>query len=347
MAAGCLCMAAGCSISYESGAGSKTVAAPSGGSTAGQYSIVIHGGAGTLSKDGFDGSYEPEFRAKLQEALEAGEAVLKADGSSLDAVVAAIKVLEDCPLFNAGKGAVLNAAGNAELDSSIMEGSSKRAGAVAGVHRIKNPITAARAVMEKTPHVLLVADGADAFAAEVGLDMVSPEYFVTEKNRKDWEKWKEKQALKKAADAAGEGERLGRKHGTVGAVARDRRGNLAAGTSTGGMQFKRPGRVGDSPIIGAGTYADNRNCAISATGHGEYFIRHAVTHDITSLMAYRDYSLEQAAHEVIHNTLVKAGGEGGIIAIDRAGNIVTKFNSAGMFRAGRREGEKGFVIVEK
>lgn len=301
----------------------------------GKIAIAIHGGAGTIRRGDLTPELEAEYRAALEQALRAGYAVLEAGGSSLDAVVAAIVVMEDSPLFNAGKGAVFTNAGTNELDAAIMDGSNLAAGAVAGVKRVKNPIKLARAVMEKSPHVLLIGEGAEAFAAEQGIEMVDPSYFFTERR---WEQLQRAKAQEGGTNAAATGPRRAElgpddlELGTVGAVALDRAGNLAAGTSTGGMTNKRWGRVGDVPIIGAGTYADNETCAVSATGHGEYFIRNVVAHDICSIVRYTGAPLAEAAERVVMQKLVERGGEGGVIAIDRAGNIVMTFNSEGMYR---------------
>ena len=290
--------------------------------------LVIHGGAGTILRRDLTAEAEKAFRQKLGEALRAGHAVLNGGGSSLDAVEAAIRVMEDSPLFNAGRGAVFNSKGEHELDASIMEGRTLMAGAVAGVRGIRNPITAARAVMEKSPHVMLVADGAEEFARAQGIDFEPPEYFHDDKRWKQLERAraKDEQALDHTPGDADE------KFGTVGAVALDRDGNLAAGTSTGGMTNKKFGRVGDSPIIGAGTFADNASCAVSCTGHGEYFIRAGAARDIAALMAYKDWSVEKAASEVIHNRVGKLGGTGGAIALDAEGNFAMAFNTPGMYR---------------
>jgi len=277
-----------------------------------EYVLVIHGGAGVMDRKNFTSEAEQAYLDKLQEALDSGEAILKSGGTALDAVTVAVLVLEDSPLFNAGRGAVFSETGENEMDASIMSGIDLSAGAVAGVRTIKNPILAARAVMEQTKHVLLVRDGAEKFAAEAGLEIVDPAWFFDQK-RYD--------ALQRA-----------RQHGTVGAVALDRHGNLAAATSTGGMTNKKTGRVGDTPIIGAGTYANNNTCAVSATGHGEYFIRYAVAHDISALMEYKGLTLEAAAHEVIFQKLLPVGGTGGVIAVDRNGNYTMPFNTSGMFR---------------
>ena len=283
------------------------------------YVLVIHGGAGVITKKNMTPEKEKAYTEKMKEALKAGEQVLKNGGEALDAVTAAITVMEDSPLFNAGKGAVFTAEGTNEMDASIMDGRDLNAGAVAGVRHIKNPILAARVVMEKTPHVLITGEGAEAVAEKNGLEIVDTSYFFTQRR---WDSYlKVKQKMEESE-----------KHGTVGAVALDMHGNLAAGTSTGGMTYKMKGRVGDSPIIGAGTYADNNTCAVSATGHGEYFIRYAVCYDITALMKYKGLTLEEAANEVIMHKLKDVGGDGGIIAVDKDGNISMTFNTPGMFR---------------
>jgi beta-aspartyl-peptidase (threonine type) len=277
-----------------------------------EYVLVIHGGAGVMERKDFTPELEKEYLDKLKEALDTGESILKSGGTSLDAVTAVVVMLENSPLFNAGKGSVFSETGENEMDASVMNGKDLSAGAVAGVRTIKNPILAARKVMEESKHVLLVRDGAEKFAKENSVEIVDPAYFFTQK-RYD--------ALLKA-----------REHGTVGAVALDKAGNLAAATSTGGMTNKMTGRVGDTPIIGAGTYANNSTCAISATGHGEFFIRYAVGHDISALMEYKSMGLEEAAHEVIFNKLLPAGGTGGVIAVDKDGNYTMTFNTSGMFR---------------
>ncbi len=282
------------------------------------WAMAIHGGAGTILKENMTPELEKQYEEKLTEALQAGAEILKNDGSSLDAVTAAIQVMENSPLFNAGKGAVFTAEGTNEMDASIMDGNNLMAGAVAGVKHIKNPILAARAVMEQSPHVMLIGTGAEDFAQSQGLQLIDSTYFFTQ-NR--WESY-----LKAKQKAQNE------KFGTCGAVALDQQGNLAAGTSTGGMTYKMKGRVGDSPIIGAGTYADNNSCAVSATGHGEYFIRNVVAFQVGSLMKYKNLTLDQAAHFVVDEVLQPGAGDGGIIAIDTLGNISMPFNTAGMYR---------------
>jgi L-asparaginase / beta-aspartyl-peptidase len=289
------------------------------------YVIAIHGGAGVWRKE-LTPERERQSREAMTTALRAGELVLKTNGISLDAVEAAVRVLEDSPLFNAGKGAVLNSAGKAELDASLMDGATQRAGAVASVHRIKNPISAARMVMEKSPHVLLMGDGAEEFVKGQGMKLVSPGYFITPFRQ---EQLKRKQQEAKALKSAAVESR--NMMGTVGAVALDAHGNLAAATSTGGMVNKSFGRVGDSPIIGAGTYANNATCAVSSTGHGEYFIRAAVAHNVSALMKYKGLKLIDAAEQGLKEAK-DLGGTGGLIALDRSGNVAMPFNTEGMFR---------------
>lgn len=296
-----------------------------------EYVLVIHGGAGTILKKNMTDQQEAKYVEKLKEALTTGENILKNGGTSLDAVTKAIMVMEDSPLFNAGKGAVFTAEGQNEMDASIMDGQDLNAGAVAGVRHIKNPILAARAVMEESPHVMLVGEGAEIFAEKEGLEIVDTSYFFTE-NR-----WKSFLKAKTNAE----------KHGTVGAVALDKYGNLAAATSTGGMTYKMKGRVGDSPIIGAGTYADNNTCAVSATGHGEYFIRNVVAYDISALMKYKRLSLSEAANEVIMKKLKKIDAHGGIIAVDKDGNFTMTFNTEGMYRGYVASEGKSEVLIYK
>jgi beta-aspartyl-peptidase (threonine type) len=286
------------------------------------HAIAIHGGAGTLSAADLTPENERGYRAGLERALRAGFAILDAGGTSLDAVVAAVQALEDDPLFNAGRGAVVAANGQHELDASIMDGADLRAGAVTGVRHVRSPIALARLVMERSPHVMLAGPGAEEFALEQGLAPVANAYFATERRRLELERM-----LRGELESGRES-----LMGTVGAVALDARGNLAAATSTGGMTGKKWGRVGDSPIIGAGTYAANDCCAVSATGHGEYFIRAAVAHEIASLMRYRGLGVEAAASDVVMHQLVRLGGSGGVVAIGRDGAIAMPFNSEGMLR---------------
>lgn len=292
-----------------------------------RFGIAIHGGAGTIPRETMTPEREAAYHAALQEALRTGSAILEDGGSALDAVTAAVRVLEDNPLFNAGRGAVFTADERNELDAAIMDGATLNAGAVAAVTRIRHPVDLARAVMERSPHVLLIGAGAEAFAAEQGFEFVDPSWFRTDERL---------QQLRRAQEARRNGAEASLPRtfafGTVGAVALDRDGNLAAATSTGGMTNKRWGRVGDVPVIGAGTYAENATAAISATGHGEYFIRSVVAHEIAARMRLQGKSLRQAADEVVMGLLVERGGEGGIIAIDREANVTMPFNSSGMYR---------------
>ena len=293
----------------------------------GNIMLVMHGGAGTITRQSMTPEMEQQYRAGMEAALRAGHAVLAKGGSSLDAVESAVRALEDNPLFNAGKGAVFTHEGRNELDASIMNGRTKAAGSVAGVSIIRNPISAARAVMEKSEHVMMVGRGAELFATKMGLEVVDPSYFWTER------RWKslQNELLKEKGQASLAAE-PDKKFGTVGAVALDRAGNLAAATSTGGMTNKKYGRVGDAPIIGAGTYAENESCAVSGTGHGEFFIRWTVAYDIAALVKYRGLSVEAAANEVIHKKLAPVKGEGGVIVLDAKGNFAMPFNSEGMYR---------------
>jgi len=292
--------------------------------------LVVHGGAGTITRATMTPEAEQQYRAALEQSLKAGHAVLAKGGSSLDAVETAVRVLEDNPLFNAGKGAVFTHDGKNELDASIMNGKTKAAGSVAGVSIIRNPISAARAVMEKSEHVMMAGRGAELFATSLGLEIVDPQYFWTERRWKSLQQELIKeQGQKPQAVLDGPDEK---KFGTVGAVAVDRLGNLAAGTSTGGMTNKKYGRVGDAPIIGAGTYAENESVAVSGTGHGEFFIRWTVAYDIAALVKYRGMSVAAAAEEVVHKKLAPAKGEGGVIALDAKGNFAMPFNSEGMYR---------------
>ncbi len=307
-----------------------------------KFGIVLHGGAGNITPQNLPPERAEQYRTKLKEALLTGYNILKNGGSSLDAVESAIKVLENSPLFNAAKGAVMTDVGTCELDASIMDGSNINAGAVAGVKHIKNPIVAARKVMELSPHVLLAGDGADTFAKEIGLRTVPNSYFYTPRRLKQFKKYK----AQKKQTSANENSSF-KKFGTVGCVALDIHGNLAAGTSTGGIPFKKFGRIGDSPIIGAGTYANNQTCAISCTGQGEYFIRNVVAYDISALMEYKNLSLKEAATRVIMKKLVKQKAEGGMIGIDRNGNIVTVFNSPGMFRAWATDSQSPVIKMFK
>ncbi len=301
------------------------------------HGIAIHGGAGTLPRSEMSTQAELQYRAGLKQAIDAGFAVLEAGGGSVEAVTRAVVLLEDNPLFNAGRGAVFTLDGRNELDASIMDGASLKAGAVAGVTRIKNPIELARAVMEQSEHVMLAGAGAEEFAHSVGFAFVPQSYFFTA------ERWRQLERIRGGDKSLSA---LTISHvGTVGAVAVDGEGRLAAATSTGGMTGKRFQRIGDSPIIGAGTYADDRGCAVSATGHGEIFIRAAVAHDICARMRYAGRSLADAVHEVILGELPPLGGDGGVIAVDPNGEIAMEFNSEGMFRASRKAGEEAYVAI--
>lgn len=308
--------------------------------------LVIHGGAGTIRKQDMTAEREIAYRQALQHALDSGYAVLNKGGKSLDAVIAAITILEDSPLFNAGKGAVFTYSGRNELDASIMDGSNLKAGAVAGVTTIKNPIKAAYAVMTESEHVMLAGRGAEAFAQEHGLEIVDPSYFVDSARFQHYLNRRKNETTK---DAASRDNDIQKKFGTVGAVALDQHGNIAAGTSTGGMSDKKYGRVGDSPIIGAGTYAKNSTCGISSTGWGEFFIRLSVAHDVSAMMEYGGLSLQEAADSVIMRKLPSLGGDGGLIGLDNKGNISMPFNTAGMFRGYiRAEGEaKTFIYADE
>lgn len=313
------------------------------------WAIVVHGGAGVIERSTMDAKTEAAYRAAMKQATEAGGKVLDGGGTSLDAIEAAIHILEDDPLFNSGRGAVFTADGKNELDSAIMDGATLNAGAVAGVTRTRHPISLARAVMEKSPHVMLVGSGADAFAAHVGLEQVDPSYFFTERRWQSLLKELKKEGLPIPARPAGAPPEPAQpvaeieppeahKYGTVGVVALDRKGNIAAGTSTGGTQAKRWGRVGDSPIIGAGTYASNQSCAVSATGTGEYFIRLTVAREVCALVQYKGMKLQDAADHVIHKELQDLHGDGGIIAITPDGQLAWSFNTPGMYRARLKEG---------
>jgi L-asparaginase / beta-aspartyl-peptidase len=299
--------------------------------------IVVHGGAGTLRREAMTPEREAAYHEALGRALDAGYEVLERGGSSLDAVVAAVRILEDAPLFNAGRGAVLNRDGEAELDAAVMDGRNREAGAVASVRTVRNPVELARLVMQQSPHVLLAGAGAEAFAAERNVTLVPNVWFRTPERERQLQ-----DVLRRREDANAAALEPAHRFGTVGAVAIDRHGNLAAATSTGGTTAKHPGRIGDAPLIGAGTYADNAACAVSATGQGEFFIRSVAAHDICALHAYRRLSLAAAAREVVQGKLRTMGAEGGVIALDPEGNVVMEFNTSGMYRgvrtsAGRRE----------
>jgi beta-aspartyl-peptidase (threonine type) len=301
------------------------------------FGIVIHGGAGTILKENMSDSLEQAYKAKLEEAIRTGHEILANGGTAIEAVQRTINVMEDSPLFNAGKGAVFTNEGKNELDASIMDGATLNAGAVAGVTTVKNPINLAYEVMENSEHVMMAGKGAETFAEKNGLEIVAPEYFYTENRFRSLERIRDKEKTELDHDdnraAFVDPYIKDSKYGTVGAAALDKHGNLAAGTSTGGMTNKRWGRIGDAPIIGAGTYANNKTCAVSGTGWGEFFIRGVVAYDISALMEYKGLSLEEAAREVIQKKNPELGGNGGIIAIDGAGNVAMEFNTAGMYRA--------------
>ncbi|NIX75296.1 isoaspartyl peptidase/L-asparaginase family protein [Microvirga terricola] len=295
-------------------------------STHDDFVLAIHGGAGTILRSKMTPEREAAYHAGLRRALEAGRAVLADGGAALDAVTAAVMALEDEPLFNAGRGAVYTSAGKQEMDAAIMDGRDRAAGAVAGIFGPRNPILAARAVMEHSGHVFLIGESAMNFCRARGLSFEDASYFYTE------QRWNALQETLAMRNSGAEDQDESRKHGTVGAVARDRKGHLAAATSTGGMTAKAPGRVGDSPVIGAGTWADNATCAVSGTGHGEIFIRYAAGHEIASLMRYAGKSLEEASRVVVMDMLAPVGGSGGIIAVDHTGAVSLPFNCSGMYR---------------
>jgi L-asparaginase / beta-aspartyl-peptidase len=290
------------------------------------YSLAIHGGAGTILKEEMTDEKEAAYHDALAEALHVGEKVLAGGGSAMDAVCAAVCALEDCPLFNAGRGSVYNAGGQQEMDASVMDGATLAAGAVAGIQGIRNPVLLAREVMAHSGHVLLVGEGAMQFAESRGWERTPEAWFHDDFRYRQWLVLRDSDHV--VLDHSG----ADKKFGTVGAVAMDRRGDLAAATSTGGMTNKRFGRVGDSPLIGAGNYASNATCAVSCTGSGEYFIRGVVAYDVSCLMEYRGLSLMEACEEVVHRRLVRLGGDGGLIAVDALGNVALPFNTAGMYR---------------
>ena len=315
------------------------------------WAIVVHGGAGVIEKSALGPEGDRVYREGLDRAIRAGAAVLDKGGSAMDAVEATLHVFEDDPHFNAGKGAVFTREGKNEMDASIMDGSNLKAGAVAGVQRVHSPISAARAVMDKSPHVMIAGRGADEFAASVGLKMEDPSYFFTESRWDSLVKQLKKQGMPippRPAGVPAEGEKIpvaqldesddSGVHGTTGVAVLDKNGNIAAGTSTGGMQGKMPGRIGDSPIIGAGTYASNQSCAVSGTGTGEYFIRLGVAREVCNLVQYRHMKLQDAVDEVIHKELEALHGDGGVIAITPDGQLAWSFNTPGMFRARLVEG---------
>jgi len=314
------------------------------------FAIVIHGGAGGIKKEYFTEEQQEAYKAKLQEALNAGYAVLEKGGISLDAVQAAINVMEDSPLFNAGKGSVYNSEGNQEMDAAIMDGKTLNSGAIAGVNHIKNPILAARIVMDSSSHVLLSGKGAEIMASKYGIEMVDSSYFFTEKRMNQLKELqgKEKTKLDHTAFLIKNELIDDHKFGTVGAVAIDKNGNIASGTSTGGMTNKKYGRIGDVPIIGAGTYANNETCGISATGTGEYFIRTVAAHEVSSLIKYKGVTPANALNEVLFKQIGPLGGEGGMILLDKYGDVYWDFNSTGMFRGYKKSnGENNVKMFEK
>lgn len=305
-----------------------------------KFGIVLHGGAGVIKKENMTDSLQKAYEEKLEEAINVGHKILFEGGTAMEAVQKTINVMENSPLFNSGKGAVLNADGIAELDASVMDGKTKNAGAISGVQHIKNPVNLAIKVMNESDHVMLSASGAEEFAKMHDLEFVENSYFITERRKKALESSK----AKEQGLSSNEFYLSNEKYGTVGCAALDKDGNLAAGTSTGGMTNKKFGRIGDSPIIGAGTYANNKTCAISATGHGEFFIRNVVAHDISAMMEYQGINLEKAAQRVIQKKLTDLGGTGGIIGIDSKGKVVMEFNTPGMFRATKNV--KGETIIK-
>lgn len=316
-----------------------------------KYAIAIHGGAGTILQSTMTAEKEQAYKNALQDAIDAGEIILKKGGTALDAVELAIVSLENNPLFNAGKGAVFTNTGTHEMDASIMNGKDLKAGAVAGVSNIKNPISLSKAVMEKSEHVFLAGLGAIDFAKKINAEFANDDYFFVQMRYEQLQKAKESDTMildhTEDNPDSNRYENGEKKFGTVGAVAIDVHGDLAAGTSTGGMTNKKYGRVGDSPVIGAGTYANNNTCAISCTGHGEFFIRSVVAYDISCLMEYKGLSLKEACDIVVMNKLVKIGGEGGLIAIDNKGNIELPFNSEGMYRAKKSSDSDIFIGIYK
>jgi beta-aspartyl-peptidase (threonine type) len=311
------------------------------------FALVIHGGAGTILKSNITPELEKAYSDKLNEALKAGYDTLSKGGTSLDAIVVSIRIMEDSPLFNAGKGSVFTADGLNEMDAAIMDGKTLKAGSVAGVHILKNPITAARCVMEKSQHVMMVGAGAEKFARTCNCDTADAAYFFDQKRWDQLQKIKNEEKTKLDHGSLTPSAYPDQKFGTVGVAALDKYGNIAAGTSTGGMTNKKYGRVGDAPIIGAGTYANNKTCAISCTGHGEFFMRSVVAHDVSALMEYKGLSLEKAADEVVNKKLKEMGGEGGLIGIDAKGNITMPFNSAGMYRGYMKSDGKKEILIYK
>lgn len=307
-----------------------------------KYSVAIHGGAGTLLRGQMTAEKEKDYKANLEKALKNAYELLETGATALDAVEEAVRVLEDSPLFNAGKGSVFTADGTHEMDAAIMEGKDLHAGAVTLIKGIKNPISLARDVMEKSSHVFLAGEGALNFARSLGYTFEEEDYFYDEFRHKQWLEIKDSDKFQLDHSSSRD-----TKFGTVGAVACDKEGNVAAATSTGGMTNKRFGRVGDSPVIGAGNYANNSTCAVSCTGSGEYFLRGVVAYDVSALMEFKGLSLEAAANEVVHTRLLKIGGDGGLIAVDAAGNIVLPFNTEGMYRAYQTSGGLREIAIYK
>lgn len=307
-----------------------------------EYALVIHGGAGTITRENMTEDTEKQIRAALNKALDLGQNILKQDGTAMDAVCESIKFLENSPFFNAGKGSVFTYEGTNEMDASIMRGSDLEAGAVGGITNIKNPITAARAVLEKSQHVMLVGRGAEQFAEINNLDTEEPSYFFTKRRWNSLQKVLEKEKDTGSIDFRNPDY----KYGTVGAVALDKHGDIVAGTSTGGMTAKKFDRIGDSPVIGAGTYANNKTCGVSCTGHGEFFIRYAVAHDVSAMMEYKEVSLEEAADHIINEKLKSVNGSGGLIALDKNGNVAMPFNTSGMYRGYVNDNERYVAIYD-
>ena len=295
-----------------------------------KFSIAIHGGAGTLLKGQMTSEKETAYKQVLEKALERGYSILETGGSATDAVEGSVKMLEDSPLFNAGKGSVFTAEGTHEMDAAIMEGKDLQAGAISLITGIQNPVSLARDVMEKSEHVFLAGEGAIKFASENNFDILKPDYFYDELRYQQWQEIKGSDSFQLDHSVKKDS-----KFGTVGAVACDQSGNIAAATSTGGMTNKKWGRVGDSPMIGAGNYANNKTCAVSCTGSGEFFIRGVVAYDVSCLMEYKGWSIEKAASEVINKRVLEIGGDGGLIAVDAEGNIAMPFNTEGMYRASK------------
>jgi beta-aspartyl-peptidase (threonine type) len=309
-----------------------------------KYAIALHGGAGTILRSHLTPEKELAYKTALGEALEVGESILKKGGNALDAIEQTVISLENCPLFNAGKGAVFTYDGKHEMDASIMSGIDLSAGAVSGINHVKNPVKLARAIMEKTEHVYLSGNGALEFAHKIKAELENDDYFYVQMRHDQWKEAQKSDGVFLDHNLQ-QNENGEKKFGTVGAVALDVHGNLAAATSTGGMTNKKFGRVGDSPIIGAGTYANNATCAISCTGHGEFFIRSIVAYDISCLMEYAGLSLKQACDKVVKDKLVKIGGEGGLVAVDKFGNIELSFNSEGMYRAMKTSESDAYVGI--